>query len=204
MVQFKNTHSYYRCLFGKLIIFLNLRFFLFFILFYIFFDIFGLNMYTANCAPNQLSFHKIGGHPVYFYSGFNYQSTFDLIKFIKYNSFNNLNYNIYMPNKVCINTFPYYHPLRHPHLNVVDFNGLLSNTYVNFQMSSKNFNNCNFLSNHNILDKNKVQFISNNFYIYEKNLVNAYFNKSINNEYLNFFCNDFSNNTKKVLSNHKI
>lgn len=88
---------------------------------------------------------------------------------VMYNIFKNVDctnfYQIAKYNDVFGTKLPYRHPWSHPHLNILNFNNLVNNVYVNIQMSTDNFNNCTYLSEKNILGKNN-QWIANNFYLY--------------------------------------
>jgi len=167
-----------------------------------FLEFFVFNQPTAHCSNPYLKTHIIGGHIAYFCGDITYSNAFDVIKYIKYNQLNNLNYNIYTPNKFCINTLPYKHPYRHPHLNILQYNNLFNDIYVNIQMSKHNFNNCHLLSKKLIYGKGEGQYIANNFYFYHKYEIEKYFhNYNINNN--NNYIYKYEENINKHINNVK-
>jgi len=191
-------------LFNIIISFFNLKSFTFSIFFYFFLNSVFFGDVALNFPTNYLNFHKIGNHKVYFFGDIKYKNTFDLVKHIKYNPLNNLNFKLYMPNKICIDTFPHNHPLTHPHLNIVNYNNIIDNIFVNIQMSSNNFNDCFFLSKSNINNIKKPQFIANNLYLYNNNIMNTYFNKFSDNTYIDFHNKKLYNHLKNMMKKHEI
>ena len=191
----KNNLAWYQRTYFKLVSNLkflaqvfNFRFFLFIIIIFFFLKLFIFDQHVIYCSNTYLKTHFIGGHIVHFCGDINYSTAFDIIKYIKYNKPNQLIYNIYTPTKLCINTFPYKHPYRHPHLNILQYNNLFSDILVNVQMSSNNFNNCHLLSNKNIFGFDIGQYIANNFYFYPQNEIEKYLcniNDINNNIYIN-------------------
>jgi len=100
--------------------------------------------------------------------------------------------------------FPRYHPLAHYHLNFVDFSNINTDILVNMQFSTQNFNNCYCLSNKNLFGMGKSQYISNNFYFYEKkSLINKIIDiKTFN--YLNKYNDDIIDHINNVKNFYKL
>ena len=191
-------------LFNIIISFFNLKSFTFSIFFYFFLNSVFFGDVALNFPTNYLNFHKIGNHKVYFFGDIKYKNTFDLVKHIKYNPLNNLNFKLYMPNEICLRTFPHTHPFTHPHLNIGNYNNVIENIFVNIQMSSSNFNDCFFLSEFNVNGIFKSQFVANNLYLYDNNIINSYFNKSFDNTYLNNHNIKFDKYFKNIIRKHEI
>lgn len=191
----------------NLILILNFRFFLFMLIILFSLKLFVFDQPTIHCFNSFLKTHLIGGHIVHFSGDIAYPVAFDIIKYIKYNQFGNLNYNIYTPTKLCINTFPHNHPYRHPHLNILQYNNLINDISINIQMSSHNFNNCSLLSDINIDGEDRHQHIANSFYFYKNDVIGEYLlnNNCINNKiYLDNHLNKINNHIFRVINKYKI
>jgi hypothetical protein len=175
----------------------NFKSFLFTFIILLFLKFFVFDKSVTYCFNKYLNTHLIGGHILYFSGEITYLNALNTLGYIKTNPFDYFNCGIFKPNQLCINTFPYTHPYRHPTLTIFQYSDKVNNIFVNFQMSSHNFNNCNLLSYNNIGGVDKPQFITNNLYFYPKNEVEKYF----------YNVNDFKNkfyldSNKKQINEH--
>lgn len=192
---------------------LNFKSFLYIVVFLIF--LFYSNIFTHSvieCQPllKDVSFfksHIINGSALYYSGDLTYAAANDFVKYINYHQFNSLNWSFYKPTNISIQTFPYKHPYRHYNLNILTYNNLIENYYVNIQMSTHNFNNCYLLSEKNISNIYKKQYIANNFYLYPKNEFEKYlynFNDDKTTLYINNYKDDINQHIINVKDKYKI
>lgn len=177
--------------------------------------LFYSNIFThsiVECQPlfKDMSFfksHIINGNTLYYSGDLTYAIANDFFKYINYNHFNSLSWSIYKPTSISIQTFPYKHPYRHYNLNILTYNNLINDYYVNIQMSTHNFNNCYFLSNSNLDGLDRNQFIANNFYFYPKNEFEKYlcnYDNIKTSSYINEYKNNINQHIINVKNKYKI
>ena len=189
---------------------LNIIYFLHLIIILIFlfyFDFFST--VSVNCSPfkKETSFlqrHLIGNHAAYVYKNIEFNVVNELMYNIKHLNFNKLNYNIYEFNDINGKKFPRWHPLSHYHLNFLEFSNINFDILVNMQFSTQNFNNCYLLGLQDLSLKDRPQFISNNFYFYQKKeLLTKLPNFNVLN-YLNEYNDKINNHVELVKNLYKI
>jgi len=151
--------------------------------------------------------HIVGNTPVHFYKNIDHFSTLELIKRIKQSDFNNLNYSIYQPTQFSINNLPRYHPFRHYHLNILEFNNVIPHIYINIPFSSQNFNNCHLLTQKSnlLLNSSKPQFIASNFYFYNIHDIKKYLELSqFEFKYLDVNKKEIEKHITNILDKYKL
>jgi len=148
--------------------------------------------------------HLIGGHIVHVYKDIEFSVINELMYKIKYLKYNKLTYNIFEFNDITGKKFPKWHSLSHPHLNFIEFSCINPDILVNMQFSSKNFNNCYLLSNQNLLLEFHDQYITNNFYFFEKKELLTKLPDFNTNNYLNKYSLDIKIHIENIKNLHKI
>jgi hypothetical protein len=131
----------------------NLKYLMFILI--IFFVNYFYNRTTIECfslyKSQYLNHYLINNKVVYTYGNISYITASDIINNILLNSTHHYDFNILKFSDLYRTKLPRNHPFSHPHLNILNFNDQLNNILVNMQMSSRNFNNCSYLSKKNIL-----------------------------------------------------
>jgi hypothetical protein len=185
----------------------NFKSFLFIFIILLFLKFFVFDKSVTYCFNKHLNAYHIGGHILYFSGEITYLNALNTLGYIKTNPLDYLNCGIFKPNQLCINTFPYTHPYRHPTLTIFQYSNKVNNIFVNFQMSSYNFNNCYLLSNFNVDGNDRSQYISNNLYLYPKDDIKKYFytvNDFKNNFYLDHHKDKINEHINSVINKYRV
>lgn len=167
ITNFSTFNSFFKYLIDILLFVLS--FFLFYLL--------VLKLPIVFCSPNLPSKYLkctwIINKKVRSYLNVNDYILHEIVCFMKNNNFNINDFTIckfFDPN---LFSLPHDHPFKHYYINYIDFQNKFPNHFINFQLSSKNFDgNCFYLSDYNLKNKHKIQYLADKIYVYGRDRVN--------------------------------